>query len=258
MSLLCIAVQNAQTMIGVYDQDDLVSHWRVSTDDRRTADEWGLLLAGLLNQGRVRACIDGVSVCSTVPLVLTELRTMLGEQYASAHQVVVGPGVRSGLSVLTDNPREVGTDRIANALGAVAGHGSPCIVVDFGMATTFDVVNDDGEYVGGAIAPGVQISLRALGLRGAQLRQVELATPRSVIAKNTVEALQSGAVFGLAGQVDGIVTRMLTQLGSAVDVPVVATGVLATAVAEHSTTVTAHEPWLTLHGLQVIFDRNPR
>jgi type III pantothenate kinase len=258
MSLLCIAVQNAQTMVGLYHADELVAHWRVSTHDRRTADEWGQLIAGLLERDSDLALVDGVSLCSTVPAVLQELRVMVADRFGSAHLVVVGPGVRSGLSVLTDNPREVGTDRIANALGAVEGFGAPCIVVDVGMATTFDVVNAEGHYIGGAIAPGVQISLDALGLRGAQLRQVELTAPRSVIAKNTVEALQSGAVFGFAGQVDGIVGRMLAQLESAVDVRVIVTGALAPTVAGHCSTITEQEPWLTLHGLRVIFQRNPR
>jgi type III pantothenate kinase len=159
--------------------------------------------------------------------------------------------------MLTDNPREVGTDRVANAIAALDTFGAPCVVVDAGTATTFDVVNAQGQYVGGAIAPGLQISLQALQEHGAQLRQVELSAPRSVIAKNTVEAIQSGAVYGFAGQVDAIVTRIVSELGrSAEEVEVIGTGELSGFVSDHCSTVGRCEPWLTLEGLRIIFDRN--
>ena len=188
--------------------------WRVATAAHRTADEWSVLLHGLL--GDLRGEIDGISVCATVPSVLHEWREMLAAHFDDVPHVVVQPGVRTGIPVLTDNPREVGTDRIMNALAAVTAYGGPLIVVDFGgTATTFDVVNRAGQYVGGAIAPGIEISLDALARRGAQLRMVEMVRPRSVIAKNTVEALQSGMVFGVASQVEGIVARMLEELGRA-------------------------------------------
>ena len=157
--------------------------------------------------------VEAIVVCSAVPAVLAELRDLAASQFPDSEHVFVGPGVRSGLPMLTDNPREVGTDRVANVVGAVEQYGAPCLVVDMGTATTFDAVDVDGKFVGGAIAPGIQVSLEALGLRGAQLRQVELVTPRSVIAKNTVEALQAGSVFGFASQVDGVVTRMIDELG---------------------------------------------
>jgi type III pantothenate kinase len=257
MRLLCLAVQNSHTSVGLYDDLELVGHWRLGTDPRRTADEWGLVVSGLVAQVVADREVDGVAVCSAVPAVLRELRAMVAARYGTAHAVIVGPGVRSGLPVLTDNPREVGTDRVANAIGAIELFGSPCIVVDFGTATTFEVVNGQGQYVGGAIAPGVQVSLEALGAQGAQLRQVELAAPRAAIAKNTVEALQSGAVFGFAGQVDALVTRMCEELGLAAgQLEVVATGTAAEVVAEHCTTVTQYEPWLALEGLRVIFTRN--
>jgi type III pantothenate kinase len=257
MSLLCLAVQNAHTTVGLYDGEELIGHWRLSSDPGRTADEWGLVIGGLVEQSAGSAPLAGIAVCSAVPVVLRELRSMLAARFADVHAVVVGPGVRSGLPVLTDNPREVGTDRIANAMGAILHFGSPCIVVDFGVATTFEVINAKGEYVGGAIAPGVQVSLEALEAHGAQLRQVELATPRSAIAKNTVEALQSGAVFGFAGQVDALVSRMREELGvPSEELEVVATGSYAEAMVEHCTTVTRHEPWLALEGLRVIFARN--
>ena len=171
--------------------------------------------------------------------------------------VVVEPGVRTGVPVLMDNPREVGADRIVNALAASTLHGGPAIVVDFGTATTFDVVNASGQYVGGAISPGIEISLEALGRRGAQLRKVELLRPRTVIAKNTVEALQSGMVFGVAAQVEGIIARMIEELGANPgDVTVIATGHLAALVIDECGCFDVHAPWLTLQGLRLVFERN--
>jgi type III pantothenate kinase len=257
MSLLCLAVQNARTTVGLYDGEALIGRWRLASDPGRTADEWGFVIAGLVEQTTGSTSLQGIAVCSAVPVVLHELRVAIASRFAAAHAVIVGPGVRSGLPVLTDNPREVGTDRVANAVGAIHQFGAPCIVVDFGTATTFEVVDAAGQYVGGAIAPGVQVSLEALGTHSAQLRQVELVTPRAAIAKNTVEALQSGAVFGFAGQVDGLVARMRAELGDGADeLEVVATGSYADVVVEHCATITRHEPWLALDGLRVIYTRN--
>jgi type III pantothenate kinase len=193
-----------------------------------------------------------------VPAVLHEWRDMLPRHFPDVTAVVVEPGVRTGVPILMDNPREVGSDRIINALAAVTEYGGPAIVVDFGgTATTFDVVSSAGQYVGGAIAPGIEISLEALGRRGAQLRKVELARPRTVIAKNTVEALQSGMVFGVAAQVEGIVSRMIDELGAAPDdVRVIATGYLAPLVVGECRCFTDHAPWLTLRGLELVFERN--
>jgi type III pantothenate kinase len=182
---------------------------------------------------------------------------MLVRHYGTLPNVVVEPGVRTGVPVLMDNPREVGADRVVNALAAASLYDGPAIVVDFGTATTFDVVSSRGEYIGGAISPGIDISLEALGRRGAQLRKVELLRPRTVIAKNTVEALQSGMVFGFASQVDGIVTRMIGELGvPAETVHVIATGGLAPIVVEECASFTDHQPWLTLLGLELVFARN--
>ncbi len=257
MSLLCICVQNSQTMVGSYADDALSAHWRVSTDDRWTADDWGLLISSLLTGGRGLSAVDGLCICSAVPAALHELRATAASYLPDAHTVIVGAGVKSGLPVLTDNPREVGTDRIAHAVAALDGFGAPCVVVDFGAATTFDVVNGASQYVGGAIAPGVQLSADALSTRGAQLRQVELTSPRSVIAKNTVEALQAGVVFGFAGLVDGIVGRIIDELGcERTEVEVIATGELMDMVFDHCGTLTRREPWLAIEGLRLIFDRN--
>ncbi len=253
--LLAINVGNRQTVLGLLEGADVVRHWRIATEPRRTADELMALMRGLFVDLADR--VDGVAICSAVPVVLHEMRELTARYYADVPCVLVGPGLRTGLPVLVDNPREVGTDRIVNALAAVHLFGGPAIVVDFGTATTFDVVTARGEYIGGAIAPGIGVSLDALGEAGAQLRQVELIRPRSVIAKNTVEALQAGALYGFSGQVDGIVNRMVTELGvEHADVTVVATGGLAPLVLGEATTIRRHEPWLTLIGLRLLFDRN--
>jgi type III pantothenate kinase len=256
MTLLAADIGNSHTVLGLLDGDEVVAHWRVATDERRTADEWAVLVKGLLADVD-GAGVAGIAVCATVPAVLHEWREMLTRHFPRVPAVVVEPGVRTGVPVLMDNPREVGSDRIINALAAATDFGGPAIVVDFGTATTFDVVSAAGQYIGGAIAPGIEISLEALGRRGAQLRQVELARPRSVIAKNTVEALQSGMVFGVAAQVEGIVARMIAELGAATaDVNVIATGHLAPLVLGECSCFTAHSPWLTLRGLRMVFQRN--
>jgi type III pantothenate kinase len=243
-------------MLGLVRGGEVLADWRVMTDVRRTADEWPILLRGLV--GSRLEEIDGIAVCATVPAVQHEWRDMLARHFPAVRSVVVEPGVRTGVPIQMDNPSEVGTDRIANALAAATLYGGPAIVVDFGgTATTFDVVAASGQYVGGAIAPGLEISLEALGRRGAQLRKVELARPRSVIAKNTVEAVQSGMVFGVAAQVEGIVARMIAELGAdAEDVEVIATGYLADIVAGECRCFTARSPWLTLLGLALVFGRN--
>jgi type III pantothenate kinase len=252
--LLAADIGNSHTTVGLLSGGEVAHHWRVATDERRTADEWGVLLRALLSTpdpGRLR----GVAVCASVPSVLHEWRQMMTDYHPGVPHVVVEPGVRTGVPVLMDNPREVGADRIVNALAAAQLYPGPCIVVDFGTATTYDVVSARGEYVGGAIAPGIEISLEALGRRGAQLRKVELRRPRSVIAKNTVEALQSGVLHGFAAQVDGMVARMTRELG-AERVDAVATGGLASLVVDECTTITDHQPWLTLKGLELVFERN--
>jgi type III pantothenate kinase len=257
VTLLCADIGNSHTTVGLLDDGEVVDHWRVATDERRTADEWGVLLQGLLADSPVTEALAGVAVCATVPAVLHEWRDMLRTYHGDVPTLIVEPGVRTGVPVLVDNPREVGTDRIMNALAATQLYVGPAIVVDFGTATTFDVVSPRGEYVGGAIAPGIDISLEALGRRGAQLRKVELLRPRSVIAKNTVEALQSGVLYGFASMVDGIVGRMLDALALPPrEVTVVATGGLAPLVVEECAVLTDHQPWLTLLGLQIAFTRN--
>jgi type III pantothenate kinase len=257
MTLLCADIGNSHTVLGLLREGDVLDHWRVATDERRTSDEWAVLIRGLLADSTVADTLAGIAVCATVPAVLHEWRDMLRSDFGTVPNVVVEPGVRTGVPVLMDNPREVGADRIVNALAAARLYDGPCIVVDFGTATTFDVVSPRGEYIGGAISPGIDISLEALGRRGAQLRKVELLRPRSVIAKNTVEAVQSGMVFGFASQVDGIVDRMIAELGvEPSSVNVIATGGLAPVVVEECRSITDHQPWLTLRGLELVFQRN--
>ena len=255
--LLCADIGNSHTTLGVVRDGEVLDHWRVATDERRTADEWAVLLRGLLADSDYPGPVEGIAVCSTVPAVLHEWRDMLARHFEAVPSVVVEPGVRTGVPVLMDNPREVGADRVINALAAATLYDGPAIVVDFGTATTFDVVSPRGEYIGGAISPGIDISLEALGRRGAQLRKVELLRPRSVIAKNTVEAVQSGMVFGFASQVDGIVDRIIAELGvEASTVNVIATGGLAPVVVDECRSITDHQPWLTLRGLELVFARN--
>lgn len=250
--LLAIDVGNTNTVLGLFDGDDLVRSWRVKTDARETADEIDLKLRGLLADA---PAFDGIALCSTVPSVLREMRTTLDRYYSDVPQVIVEPGVKTGVPVNTDNPKEVGADRIVNSLAVYTLYGGPAIVVDFGTSTNLDVVSAKGEFIGGALAPGIEISIDALASRAAQLRKVELVAPRNVIGKNTVEALQSGAVFGFAGQVDGLVDRITDELGTPVRA-VVATGGLASIVVPHSQTITDHEPNLTLIGLRLLFERN--
>lgn len=251
--LLAIDVGNTNTVLGLFDGEKLTDTFRIKTDARSTADELALMFRGLLAGAEPP---DGIVVCSTVPGVQRELRVMLERYYGDAPTVIVEPGVRTGVPLLYDNPREVGPDRICNALAAFHLYQGPSIVVDFGTSTNFDVVSAKGEFLGGALAPGVEISIDALAQRGARLLKVELARPRSVIGKSTVEALQSGFLYGFAGQVDGLVRRIEAELGESATV--VATGGLATLVVAESETILHHNPDLTLVGLRLVFERNQR
>jgi type III pantothenate kinase len=249
--LLAVDVGNTNTVLGLFDGTDLIQSWRVTTHARATGDEMALTYQGLLAQ---QPSVSGLAICSTVPSVLHEMRPMIAASFAEIPVVIVEPGTKTGVPVLTDNPKEVGADRIVNTLAAHQQYGGPCIVVDFGTSTNLDVVSEKGEFLGGALAPGIDISLEALSNRAAQLRKVEVLKPRSPIGKNTVEALQSGAVYGFAGQVDGLVDRIIDEIGPVT--AVVATGGLATVVIGESETITHHDPHLTLTGLRMVFERN--
>jgi type III pantothenate kinase len=257
MSLLALDISNSHTTFGIFEGDKLTAHWRVKSDEHRTSDEWYLVLQGLITRTTL-AEVEAVAVACTVPAILVEIRAMIERYYADAPVAIVGPGVKTGVPIHTDNPREVGADRIVNALAAAELYGGPAIVVDMnGTATIFDVVDETGAYIGGAIAPGVELSLEALSRRGAQLRAVELAKPRGVIGKGTVEAIQSGVVFGFAGGVDGIVRRIIDSMGvDEEDVTVIVTGSFPEAVIDACETITDRDPFLTLEGLRLVHERN--
>jgi len=257
--LLTIDIGNTNMVLGVFEGDRIIEHWRIATVPDRTADELAVVLHGLLaGSAFAERDITGISLCSTVPSVLHEMREMCARYYAGLATVIVEPGVKSGVPVRTDNPKEVGSDRIMNSLAAVHLYGGPAIVVDFGTSTNFDAVSARGEFVGGALAPGIEISVDALSRRAAQLLKVELVRPPRVIGKNTVESLQSGIVFGFAAQVEGIATRMARELSPADPdaVTIIATGGLAPLVIDEVSVIDAYEPWLTLIGLRLVHERN--
>jgi type III pantothenate kinase len=275
--LLAIDVGNTETVIGLYSLDGtelpagtavgfgigaeasprrgLTHHWRLSTVPTRTPDEHAVLLTQLLDlEGLdIATTVTGIAVSSSVPAVTAGLRHMAERWLGGVPCVVLGPGVKSGMPILYDNPKEVGADRVANAVGAFDLYGGPCIVVDLGTATTFDAISARGEYLGGAITPGVAISLEALYQHAAALRPVELVEPRAIIGRSTVESIQSGALYGFAAQVDGLCRLFADALGPST---VVATGGLSEVIVPYTSTVDHVEPWLTLHGLRIVYDRN--
>ena len=256
--LLAIDVGNTNTVLGVFNGGVLEHSWRVKTDPRDTADELWLQYSSLVEGFD----ITGIAICSTVPAVLREVRKLVNDHYSDLKSVIIEPGIKTGVPLLVDNPKEIGADRIVNTLAAstLYGKDGPAIVVDFGTSTNLDVVSPKGEFLGGALAPGIEISVEALAARAAQLRKVELIKPKSVIGKNTVEALQSGTIFGFAGQVDGLVNRIIDELeelypNSGV-VSVIATGGLAPLVLGISESIEFYEPDLTLIGLRLVYERN--
>jgi type III pantothenate kinase len=246
--LLAIDVGNTQTALGLFEGAELVEHRRLATEPARTGDELGALLRSLLELDG----LEGISLASSVPQLVRsyeEVAAQLGTEI-----LLLGPGTRTGMPIRYDDPREVGPDRIANAVAARERYGAPAIVVDFGTSTNFDIVSVDGEYVGGVLAPGIEISMDALFARAARLFKVDFVEPPSVIGKTTASGLQSGLVYGFAGQVDAIVDRIRAELGA--DAPAIATGGLADLITPHARTIEKTDPFLTLEGLRLVWERN--
>jgi type III pantothenate kinase len=273
--LLAIDAGNTETVVGLYELDGplaavsgaedetgngsstrgLVHHWRLSTVAARTPDEHAVVLTQLLDlEGLdVSSAVTGIAISSSVPEVTSQLRRMATRWFPGVHCVVLGPGTKSGMPIRYANPKEVGADRIANAVAAFDLYGGPTVVVDLGTATTFDAISEDGEYLGGAIVPGVAISLEALYAQAAALRAVELVEPRAVIGQSTEEAIQSGVLYGFAAQVDGMCARFTGALGECTSI---ATGGLSPLIAPYTSSIQHVEPWLTLHGLRIVWERN--
>ncbi len=259
--LLAIDIGNTHSVAGLYDGDELREHWRVATDSQVTADQLAALFSSLLALKGYKLVDVGQTIVSSVVPTLIGPYEQFAETCLGTKAMIVGPGLKTGLPVLTNNPHEVGADRIVNAVAALEMLGGPCVVVDFGTATTFCAISAAGEYLGGAIAPGVEVSLEALTTRAARLSRVDLGEPEAVIGKTTAASLRSGVIFGFAGLVDGIVQRIQKELGGAAkpaQVATIATGGFAELVVPHSETLSRVDPLLTLKGLKLVHERNEK
>ena len=252
--IFVLDVGNTNTVLGVYDEDILKYHWRIETNRHKTEDEYGMVIKSLLQHESLSFDqFDGIIISSVVPPIMFALERMC-KKYFGIKPLIVGPGIKTGLNIKYENPREVGADRIVNAVAGIQEYGSPLIIVDFGTATTYCYINEDKQYRGGAIAPGINISTEALYSKAAKLPRIEISRPEGIIGKNTVSAMQAGILYGYVGQVEGIVNRIKAQ--SNLEPTVIATGGLATLIANESTVIDVVEPFLTLKGLQLIYKRN--
>lgn len=252
--ILVVDVGNTNIVLGIYSQKQLLHHWRLSTNRSSTVDEYGVMMQQLFHHANVRIDqIDGVIISSVVPPLMFVLESLC-KQYLKRTPMIVGPGLKTGLDIKYENPREVGADRIVNAVAGIELYGPPLIIVDFGTATTFDFIDGKGRYLGGAVAPGIGISTEALFQKAAKLPRIELVKPRNVVGRNTINSMQAGIVYGFAGQVDGIVERMQEQME--VKAQVVATGGMADLISAESKNIDTVNHLLTLQGLQIIYERN--
>ncbi len=252
--LLVFDIGNTNIVLGAYEGEELLQHWRVSTDRQKTGDEYGMLINNLFAYGGLSIKdISEVIISSVVPPLVVPLVKMC-QRYFKVEPLVVGAGIRTGIFIKYENPREVGADRIVNAVAAHHKYSGPLIIVDFGTATTFCVIGENGDYLGGAISPGIGISTEALFQRAAKLPRIELVKPKSVICRNTVTSMQSGIIYGFVGQVEGIVKRMKEEMEQ--DAYVIATGGLANLIAQETSVINAVEHFLTLEGLRIIYDLN--
>lgn len=252
--ILVVDVGNTNIVLGIYEQGELIRHWRLSTNRSATVDEYGILLTSLCQHANMRTDqFEAVILSCVVPPLMNVLERLFVE-YVGKEPMVVGPGIKTGLNIRYENPRDVGADRIVNAVAGIEKYGAPLILVDFGTATTFDYVDETGAYLGGAIVPGIGISAEALYQRASRLPRIELVRPRTVVGRNTVAAMQSGIIYGYAGQVDGIVRRIMKEFPGSPSV--IATGGLAELIAEESDTIEVVDNLLTLEGLRIVYDRN--
>ncbi|PLR78920.1 pantothenate kinase [Bacillus sp. V3-13] len=254
MLIFVFDIGNTNMVLGVFAGDELKHHWRIETNRSKTEDEYGMLIKALFQHEKLSfSDIDGIIISSVVPPIMFVLERMC-QKYFNLKPLVVGPGIKTGLNIKYENPREVGADRIVNAVAAIHEYGSPLIIVDFGTATTYCYINERKQYMGGAIAPGISISTEALYSKAAKLPRIEIVRPDEIIGKNTVAAMQAGIFYGYVGQVEGIVKRM--KLHSRQDPLVIATGGLANLIAKESEIINIIDPFLTLKGLQLIYKRN--
>ncbi|MGM0847005.1 MAG: type III pantothenate kinase [Bacillota bacterium] len=252
--IFVLDVGNTNIVLGVYEGEDLKYHWRMGTNRHRTEDEYGMIVKNLFQHVKLSLdSVEGIIISSVVPPIMFSLERMC-EKYFNITPLVVGPGIKTGLNIKYENPREVGADRIVNAVAGIKEYGGPLIIVDFGTATTYCYINDEKQYMGGAIAPGIGISTEALYSKAAKLPRIEIGRPEHIIGKNTVSAMQSGILYGYVGQVEGIVKRMKATSSS--EPMVIATGGLAQLISNESDVIDIVDPFLTLKGLKLIYERN--